>query len=118
MTGYTSHLDTSLYEFVNKEFLGFSMPLLYTCVCAFTRPTRVLADESTHCFPCIPMFAPSPTLEYNTHTTSVKSGKPTKDLLLALGVDFRSCEYIYDPIGFMNRVHPLLPRLISMLPGK
>ena len=28
-------------------------------------------------------------------------------------VDTRSCEHTYDPIGFINYVHPLLPRLNS-----
>ncbi len=61
-------------------------------------------------------FAPCPHLEYNKHTTSSNQAGPAKFLPQAYGVDSRSCEHTYDPIGFINQVHPPLPGLTSFLP--
>jgi len=61
-------------------------------------------------------FAPFPHLEYNKHTTSSNQAGPAKFLPQAYGVDSRSCEHNYDPIEFINQVHPPLPGLTSFLP--
>src|SRR5258708_12217154 len=61
-------------------------------------------------------FSPFPHLEYNKHTTSSDQAGPAKFLPQAYGVDSRSCEHTYDPIEFINQVHPPLPGLTSFLP--
>ena len=66
-------------------------------------------------FACL--HVPSPWSIINIQRQQNRAG-PSRRLFPDFRVDTRSCEHTYDPIRFINYVHPLLPRRTSFLPVK